>query len=81
MTGLEEDLETDDCGQYTTENFPKLDFPNLKEFSLKNYSQLKSLNFLESCQNLEKVTLHDCNSLKNTDVLKNLKKIKKIINK
>jgi hypothetical protein len=65
---------SEDCGKYSTDNIPQLDFENLEEITITNYTELKNLDFLSKCKNLKKLSLNSCNSLNNLDVLKNLNK-------
>ena len=73
-----EEIVTEDCGKYSTENLPQFEFENLEELTLINYSELKSLDFLSMCKNLIKLSLKSCNKISNLDVLDNCKKLKSL---
>jgi len=64
--------ELEDCGKFTTYNFPKLDFPNLEIITLGNYQNLESVDFLIDCKSLKKVDISSSLNEINKNVLSHI---------
>ena len=69
---IDEYIDQEDCGKFTTEKFPNFNFNNLKNISLTNYVNIKSLDFLKGCKKLKNIYLKTCKKVSKNEVIKSL---------